>query len=167
MNLIVAVNENWGIGSGNDLLYHIPQDMKFFRSKTKDNVIIIGRKTLESFPNGNPLKNRINIVLSTDKDYKKDDVIVVNSVEQLWDYLKAYQDKEIYLCGGEQIYKLLYNYCDTAYVTKIFDSKNAEKYMQNLDLEENWEIADTSPILEDGGYKFRFLTYKNNSPIKF
>ena len=167
MKLIVAVNENWGIGSDNDLLYHIPEDMKFFRGKTKDNVIIVGRKTLESFPGGNPLKNRTNIVLTTDKNYKKDDVIVVNSKEELFLELKNHKDKEIYLCGGEQIYKLLYSYCDIAYVTKIEDNKPAQKYMQNLYNESDWEIIEQSELLEDNGLKFKFVTYKNKSPLAF
>lgn len=167
MKLIVAVNKNWGIGSDNDLLYHIPEDMKFFRSKTKDNVIIVGRKTLESFPEGKPLKNRINIVLTTDKNYKKDDTVIVNSVDELFSKLKDYKDKDIYLCGGEQIYKLLYSYCDIAYVTKIEDKKPAQKYMQNIDNESNWEIIEQSEILEDNGLKFKFVTYKNNAPLEF
>ena len=76
MILIAAVNNNWGIGAENDLLYHIPRDMKFFRGKTKDNIIIVGRKTLESFPNGAPLKYRDNIVLTRDSSYNANGAVI-------------------------------------------------------------------------------------------
>ena len=91
MKLIVAVNNSWGIGKGNDLLYHIPTDMKFFRSKTKDNIIIIGRKTLESFPNSKPLPYRTNIVLTRDKSYVAEDTVICNNSAEIFDYIKNNQ----------------------------------------------------------------------------
>ncbi len=163
MILIAAVNNNWGIGKGNDLLYHISEDMKFFRSKTKDNVIIIGRKTLESFPGGKPLKNRVNIVLTTDKNYKAEDTVICNSVYEVLEKTKDYPDKEIYLCGGEKVYREFLDYCDTALITKVFDDKDAEKFLANLDEAENWDLTDTSEIIEEDGLSFQFCTYKNTS----
>ena len=83
MNIIVAVDKNWAIGKENKLLVSIPADMKFFRSTTTGKVVVMGRKTLESFPNGLPLKNRTNIVLTKDKNYKVKDAIIVHSIEEV------------------------------------------------------------------------------------
>ena len=83
MNMIVAVDKNWGIGNGNKLLVSIPQDMKFFRETTKEKVVAMGRKTLESFPGGQPLKKRVNIVLTTDNSYKVNDAQIVHTVDEM------------------------------------------------------------------------------------
>lgn len=164
MILIAAVNNNWGIGKDNDLLYHIPEDMKFFRSKTKENLIIVGRKTLESFPGGEPLKNRINIVITRNKDYDAKGGIVCTDVKELKNSLKPYTDKEVYICGGEQIYKQFLPYCHTALITKVYDDKACEKYMPNLDEIDNWVLSEKSEDYTDNGLSFCFCTYTNNSP---
>ena len=144
MNLIVAVDRNWGIGCGNKLLVSIPADMKFFRESTTNGVVIMGRKTLESFPNGRPLKNRVNIVISKKKDYQVKDAIVVHDIEEAVNAAKQYQDKEIYVIGGESIYKQMLPYCDVAHVTYIDHEYQADTYFPNLDDLEEWEIAEES-----------------------
>lgn len=101
MNLIVAVDKNWAIGCGNRLLVSIPADMKFFRETTMGKVVVMGRKTLESFPAGQPLKNRTNIVITKDKNYKVKDAVVVTSVEEALEELKKYGEEEIYVIGGK------------------------------------------------------------------
>ena len=139
MILIAAVSKSWGIGKGNDLLYHISRDMKFFREKTKGNIIIIGRKTLESFPNGAPLKYRENIVLTKNADYKAEGAIICNNFSEIAEYInKNGKDKEVYVCGGAEIYRQMLPYCSYAYITKIDDDKPAEKFMPNLDDENGW-----------------------------
>ena len=95
MNLIVAVDSNWAIGKENKLLVSIPQDMKFFRETTKGKVVAMGRKTLESFPGGQPLKNRVNVVLTTDKNYKVKDTVIVHTIEEMVDELKKYDSEDI------------------------------------------------------------------------
>ena len=95
MNLIVAVDKNWAIGKENKLLVSIPQDMKFFRETTMGKVVVMGRKTLESFPGGQPLKQRTNIVLTTDKNYSVKDAIVVHTIDELLEELKKYNDEDI------------------------------------------------------------------------
>ena len=162
MKMIVAVNNNWGIGKDNDLLYHISQDMKFFREKTKGNIIIVGRKTLESFPDSKPLKFRTNVVLTRDKDYSQDDCIILHNLTDLFGYLKSTKD-EVYVCGGEEIYKLLEPYCDVAYVTKINDNKDATKFFPDLDKLSNWEITSESDEYNEDNYSFKFVEYKNNN----
>ena len=117
MKLIVNADKNWGIGKGNELLVHIPSDMKFFRETTTGHIIVMGRKTLESFPNQMPLPKRTNIVLTTNKDYNAHGAIVVGSKEELLSELKEYHSDEIYIIGGESIYNMMLPYCDEAYVT--------------------------------------------------
>ena len=119
MNLIVAVDENWAIGLRNQLLVSIPADMKFFRETTMGKVVVMGRKTLESFPGGQPLKNRTNIVLTKDTSYHVKDAVAVHSVKTLLEEIKKYEEEEIYVIGGDSVYKLLLPYCKIAYVTKI------------------------------------------------
>lgn len=163
MKLIVAVNSNWGIGKGNDLLYHLPSDMKFFRSTTKDNIIVIGRKTLESFPNAKPLPYRTNVVLTRDKNYTAEGTVIFNNSEDVLEYAKNNSDRETYICGGEEIYKLFLPYCEEALVTKIEDDCDAEKFMPNLDKDENWELFEKTEPLTENGLSFCFCTYKNKN----
>ena len=119
MNLIVAVDNNWAIGSKNELLIRIPNDHKHFREETTGKVVVLGRKTLETFPQGMPLKNRINIILSKDPNYQVKDAIVVHSIEELLEELKKYDEENIYIIGGESIYRQMLPYCDVAHVTEI------------------------------------------------
>lgn len=149
MNLIAAVDNNWAIGLNNKLLVSIPDDMKFFRQSTTGHVVIMGRKTLESFPGGKPLKDRLNIVLTRDANYQKDGAVIVHSVQELEEYLasedmEGYLDDEIYVIGGESIYKLLLDKCDTAYITAIDQDYQADAYFPNLDERDDWKLADTS-----------------------
>ena len=160
MNLIVAVDKNWGIGKGNKLLVSIPSDMKFFRETTSGKVVVMGRKTLESFPNGLPLKNRTNIVLTGNPHYKVKDAIVVHTKEQLLDELKQYESKDIYVIGGESIYRMLLDQCDTAYVTKIDYIYEADTYVPNLDELPEWEITKESEEQTYFDLEYRFLTYQ-------
>ena len=117
MNIIVAVDKNWAIGKDNKLLVSIPADMKMFRQETTGKVVVMGRKTLESFPNGLPLKNRTNIVLTGNKDYNVKDAIIVHTVEELLEEIKKYPSEEVYCIGGDSVYKQLLPYCDTAPVS--------------------------------------------------
>lgn len=144
MNVIAAVDANWAIGNKNRLLTSIPADMKFFREKTTGHVVVMGRKTLESFPNGLPLKNRINIVLTANRSYKVKDAIIVHTKEELLEELKKYDSKELYVIGGGSIYEMLLPYCDTAYITKIDHAYAADTYFPNLDQMDEWEMTDVS-----------------------
>lgn len=143
MNIIAAVDKNWAIGKNNKLLVSIPADMKFFRETTKGSVVVMGRKTLESFPQAQPLKNRVNIVITGNKDYKVKDAIVVNSVEDAVEECKKY-DQEVFIIGGESIYRAMLPYCKTAYITKIDQAYEADTYFPNLDRDEEWELTGIS-----------------------
>ena len=141
MNLIVAVDENWAIGKDNKLLVSIPSDMKFFRETTTGKVVVMGRKTLESFPNGLPLKNRTNIVLTRNRDYQVKDAIVVHSVPELLVKLDKYSSEDVYVIGGDSVYQELLPYCDVAHVTKINHVYAADSWFPNLDETGEWEIT--------------------------
>ena len=144
MNAIAAVDANWAIGNKNRLLTSIPADMKFFREKTMGHVVVMGRKNLESFPNGLPLKNRVNIVLTANRSYRVKDAIIVHTKEELLEELKKYDSNELYVIGGGSIYEMLIPYCDTAYITKIDHAYAADTYFPNLDQMDDWEMTEVS-----------------------
>lgn len=160
MNLIVAVDKNWAIGKGNQLLVSIPQDMKFFRETTLGKVVVMGRKTLESFPGGQPLKKRTNIVLTRDKNYKVNDAIIVHTVKELLEELKKYEEEEIYVIGGESIYRQLLPYCNLAHVTKIDHAYEADTYFPNLDEMEDWEVTGVSDEQTYFDLEYEFVRYE-------
>lgn len=161
MNLIAAADKNWGIGYKNKLLVSIPSDMKFFRETTTGKVIVMGRKTLESFPNGMPLKNRTNIVLTSNKDYRVKDAIIVHTLEELHKELEKYNSDDIYVIGGESVYRQLLPYCDTAYITKIDHAFQADTFFPNLDEMENWEMTQVSEEQTCFDLEYMFTKYEN------
>ena len=144
MNIIVNADKNWAIGKNNSLLVRIPADMKYFSQMTEGNIVVMGRKTLESFPGGQPLKNRVNVVLTTDKNYKVKDTVIVHSVEEMVEELKKYDSEDIYVIGGESIYRQLLPYCTKAYVTKIDHAYDADTYFPDLDADPEWEMTKIS-----------------------
>lgn len=160
MNLIVNTAADWGIGFGNELLFHLSGDMKFFKSKTIENVVVMGRKTLDSFPGGKPLPKRVNIVLTNNKDFSRDGVIVCRSLSELTEELKKYDSDRIFVIGGDSVYRLMLPFCDTAFVTKVDALKEADTFMVNLDELPDWEVSEESEIFEEKGFKYKFVTYK-------
>lgn len=160
MNMIVAVDKNWAIGNKNSLLVRIPSDQKFFRETTTGKVVVMGRKTLESFPQGQPLKNRTNIVLTSDKNYKVNGALIVHSIDELLDKLKAYNDEDIFIIGGESIYKQMLPYCNLAHVTKINYAYAADTYFPNLDEMEDWELTGESDENTYFDLEFTFARYE-------
>ena len=160
MNCIVAVDENWAIGYKNELLVRIPADQKFFRQETTGKVVVLGRKTLETFPQGRPLPNRTNIIVSTKQDYQVKDAIVVHSIEELLEELKKYDTQDVYIIGGDSIYKQMLPYCDTAHVTKIDHAYEADTYFPNLDEMEEWEITADSDEQVYFDLTYHFLKYE-------
>lgn len=158
--MIVAVDKNWGIGKNNDLLVSIPADMKMFRTETSGKVVVMGRKTLESFPGGLPLKNRTNIVLSGNPDYQVKGAIVVHSLQELLEEIKKYPKDQVYCIGGDSVYKMLLPYCDTAQVTKIDFAYEADRYFPNLDEMPQWQVAAESEEQTYFDLEYRFVRYE-------
>lgn len=163
MNIIVAVDENWGIGYKGNLLERISEDMKFFKEKTINKIVVMGRVTFESLPNKKPLPMRENIVLSKNKEYFNQEIEIVNGIDELFEKIKNLDTENIFIIGGEKIYKMLYEYCSKAYVTKIYNKYESDAKMENLDEKPNWEIIEKSEIKQNkNGISFQFITYKNN-----
>lgn len=144
MNLIVAVDENWAIGNKGELLVRIPNDQKMFRNHTVGKVIVLGRKTMDTFPQGRPLPKRTNIILSRNPEYEVKDAVVVHSVDALLKEVQEYPSEDVYIIGGDSIYRQLLPYCDTAYVTWIEESYEADSYFPNLDKDPEWEMTEES-----------------------
>ncbi len=163
MNIIAAVDKNWAIGNKGDLLVKIPADMKFFRETTTGKVVVMGRKTLESFPGGQPLRNRTNIVLSHNQNYQKSGAIVLHSMEELWDELKKYPSEDIFVVGGAGIYEQLLEHCDVAYVTKIDYAFDADVYFPNLDEKPEWHVSVGSE--EQTYFDLEYYFYKYEKKI--
>ncbi len=163
MNLIVAVDENWAIGNKNELLVRIPNDHKMFQQETTGKVVVLGRKTIETFPGGRPLKNRTNIILSSQKNYQVEGAVTVHSIEELLEECKKYPDEEIYIIGGESVYRQMLPYCDTAHVTKIDRVYDADAYCPNLDKDEAWEITADSEEQVYFDVTYHFVKYERKS----
>ena len=144
MNMIVAVDRNWAIGMGNRLLVQIPADQRFFRQQTTGGAIIMGRNTLESFPSGQPLKNRRNIVITKNPDYRKEGAVIVHSVEEAVRAAADLPAEKVWVIGGESIYRQMLDYCDTVHVTKIDYVYQADRFFPNLDERPEWRLAADS-----------------------
>ena len=160
MKLIAAADRNWGIGKGGRLLVSIPEDMKYFRNTTLGNVIVMGRRTLESFPGGKPLPDRTNIVLTANPDYRVRGAVVVHSLDELAEALEPYDTSEVYVIGGEQVYRQLYQQCDTAYITRIDFAYEADAYFPDLDKDATWEFAGESDEQTYFNLTYTFCTYR-------
>lgn len=160
MKLIVAVDNKWGIGRDGKLLFNIPSDMKYFKEKTTGKTVIMGRKTLQSFPNGKPLPNRRNIVLSRQTNLTSyDNLTVINSFDELFKIVDINHSEDVFLIGGAEIYNSLLNYCDQLYITKVEADGQADTFLTNIDEHPDYVCSLLGDIKEENGYKFRFTVY--------
>lgn len=158
--LIASADKNWGIGKDNKLLKRIPEDLKRFSALTKGNVIVVGRKTLESFKNKKPLPQRINIVMTRDKNYSCEGAIIVHSIDQLEKELNKYVGK-VYVCGGANIYDQLLPHCQEALITQINDIYEADSFLVNLENAQEWIRTDIGEWQESRvGVSFRYVDYR-------
>ena len=142
MEFIVAVDENWGIGKDGGMLDHLPKDLAFFKKKTSGHVIVMGRKTLESFPGSRPLPNRVNIVVTSQSDYKAaDGVVLVHSLAELAQLLKIMDREDVFLVGGATLYATLKDYCSGGYVTHIGHAYDGvQAFFPDLAAETHWQL---------------------------
>lgn len=160
MNVIAAVDNHWAIGYQGSLLVRIPSDQKMFREMTEGKVIVMGRKTLETFPQKQPLKNRINIVLSRNAEFAVKGALVVHSIKELMEELKKYDEEDIFVVGGSSVYEQLLPYCDTAHITKIDYAYQADAYFPNLDAMPEWELTADSDEQTYFDLEYYFLKYQ-------
>ncbi len=163
MNLIAAADRTWGIGRNGDLLTRISRDMRYFSEMTTGHVIVMGRKTLESFPGGRPLPGRTNIVLTRDPDYNGKGAVVVHDMKELGKVIST-MDDEIFVAGGGSIYRELLPFCSCAYITQIDREFEADTYMPDLDREPGWIRTREGEWQEENGIRFRFNEYENRNP---
>lgn len=161
MNLIAAVDRNWAIGRNGKLLVSIPQDMVYFRQMTTGKVVIMGRKTLESFPKKKPLRNRAeNIVITRQTDYQAEGATVVHSVEEALNAAARYDTRDVFVIGGGEVYRSLLPYCDTAYITKIDFAYDADTRLPDLDHDPEWEKVRATDELTYFDLVYEFDTYR-------
>lgn len=161
MKVIVAVDLNWGIGYKGSLLQRIPGDMKFFKQMTLGKIVIMGRETFESLPGKEPLKDRVNIVLSKNECFNNTGVIACSSIDELFCQLKEYNSDDIFVIGGESIYTQLLPYCTEAYVTKIENKYIADKYFTDLDRSKTWKLVSESDPQTYKDIQYKFVKYVN------
>ena len=166
MRAIVAVDKKWGIGKKNDLLFILPADMKYFRETTLNKVVVMGSNTLKSFPGGKPLKNRTNVVLFPGGE-KRDDCLVVESLQEIKQVIKDYNPDDVFIIGGAMFYKTMIPYCSEVLVTKVDADGGAEVFYENLDELPNWSCVSESETVETNGYNVRFTVYKNSDIKEF
>ena len=162
MNAIVAVDEKWGIGRDNDMLFSIPDDMKYFRKTTLDSLVVYGRNNLLSFPGGKPLPKRRNVILSTSLE-PSEEYEVVRNLDELFELLRGEKERKIFVIGGAMVYEELLPYCRNAYVTKMFRDFDGEKFFPNLDELPEWEMKDEGEHLDYEGLGYCFTRYENSS----
>ena len=160
MNLIAAVDRNWAIGYKNELLVRIPEDQKWFRETTTGKAVIMGRKTLESFPNKSPLKNRLNVVITSDMNYSVPGAVVVHSIDEAVEAVRDYADNDVYVIGGESIYRQMLPLCSTAHITKVDYAYQADAHFPDLDKEEGWKITETSDERTYFDIIYEFVKYE-------
>jgi dihydrofolate reductase len=157
MKIILAVDENRGIGKGNEMLFHLSTDLKHFKEETIHNIVIMGRNTYESMGSG--LTDRENIVLSRNTDYRLDDAKVFNDYKEVLSFVEN-SPKETYVIGGSQIVDVFLPFCNEAIITKIYESRDADTYLHNFDKDNNFEIINKSGINKENGIKFEYITYR-------
>ena len=163
MNLIVAVDDNYGIGCANGLIYSIKKDMQHFKELTLNKVVVMGSKTFYSLPGKKALAGRVNIVLTSREDFNEPNTIAAHSLTELNNLIKNFDGNDIFVIGGASIYNQLMPYCKFAYITKIEGSKTADTYMNNLDRLDNWKIQEASEPQQENGQTFTFCLYENTN----
>jgi dihydrofolate reductase len=161
---ILNCDKEYGIGKKNGLLFDLKEDMRYFRKTTLNHVVAMGENTLLSFPNQKPLKNRTNIVLSSDFTHNYEDVINVHDFQQFLNVVDNYSKREdVYIIGGASMYRQMLPYVDYVYLTKVDAVGHAEVFFVNIDEDENFEVVSESDPVQDGDYTIKFVVYKNKN----
>ena len=164
---ILCVDNKWGIGKRNGLLFSLSKDMKFFRETTKGHVVALGENTLLSFPNSKPLKNREHIVLSQDETHNYEGVDNVHDFNEfLARIAKKATNEDVYIIGGASIYRQTLPYVNKVLLTKVDAGGEAELFFPNLDEDPSFVLEKESEPEEDNGYMIKFCTYINKNPKK-
>jgi dihydrofolate reductase len=160
MNVIVAADEAWAIGKDGDQLCYIPADLKRFQALTTGHPVLVGRKTLATFPGGRPLKNRRNLILSRDPNFAPQGGEVYASLEEAL----AQAPADTFVIGGEEIYRQTQPLWTRAYVTKLHTTFPADRFFPDLDRDESWQVVSTEGPFSHEGLTYSYVIYerKNN-----
>ena len=162
MNCIVVVDQNWAIGCEGGLLFSLPTDMKRFRSLTIDGTVILGRKTLDSFPGGRPLPRRRNIVITRKVDFDREGCEIVPSPQAALEAAAGTEEEQLWVIGGGSVYTALLPKCKRAFVTRVdAAAPEADTFFPNLDKLPGWEVESVSEPVEENGVTYRFVDYIN------
>lgn len=164
MKAIAAVASHWGIGAHNDLLFHIPEDLRFFRRNTAGGTVILGRKNLESFPGARPLPNRRHLLLTRQEAFCPEGVEVFHSLPELLDVVRELPPDSVWVIGGGEIYRALLPYCDEALITHVDAAPEADVFFPDLTRTPGWELAEVSDVMQSGDLSYTFCRYRNHSP---
>lgn len=161
--LIASADRNWGLGRDNKLLMRIPEDLKRFSDLTRGNLIIIGRKTLESFKDKKPLPDRIHVVLTRDKSYTCRGAVIVHDLDELAAAIKGFEGK-VYVCGGESLYRQLLPCCGKALITRMDASFEADTFLADLDHAPDWtKTCEGEWQQSRAGVRFRYVDYERSN----
>lgn len=164
MKLIVAVDEQWGIGKNGDLLLSIPDDMQYYRATTRGKVVVMGYTTLLSLPNSKPAPARLNLVLADIPGLKISGAVVCGSMEQLYRLIGCFEPDDVFDVGGGSMYRQLLPYCCAAHITKMRFNGEADTAIPNLDELPDWSVDSESEVKEHDGVRYSFVVYRNASP---
>ena len=162
MKAILSADMNWGIGYKGKLLQRVPEDMRFFAEMTKGRIVVMGRETLESLPGQQPLKDRVNIVLTRSGNLNSNEIIICRSLEELFERLKDFSIDDVYVIGGESVYTQLLPYCSEAYVTRFEKEFEDDRHFPDLDHMDDWMLVSESAESSYKGMSFKYLRYVNN-----
>lgn len=154
--IVVAIAENNVIGKDNQLIWHLPADLRHFKQKTMGHPMIMGRKTFESI--GKPLPGRTTIIVTRQEDYKAEGCIVVNSVEEAIAKGKELDSEQVSIVGGAEIYKQALPYVDTLYLTEVHHTFDGDAYLMELNYED-WQEVSTESHDPDEKNKYAY-TFK-------
>lgn len=161
MNLIVAVDERWGIGREGNLLASLPGDMAYFKEMTMDKVVVMGRKTLESLPGKRGLPHRVNYVITRNAEFNAERCVVLHDDEEISCALGKHDADDIFIIGGESIYRKFYKECKECYVTKIDADLGADRFMPDLDADSDFRLVRQGRLNSENGIDYRFCVYRN------
>ncbi len=162
MNCIVVADRNWAIGCDGGLLFSLPTDMKRFRALTLGGTVILGRKTLDSFPGGRPLPQRRNIVITHNVDFDRQGVEIVSSPQAALEAAADVPPEKLWVIGGSSVYTALLSRCSRVYLTKVdAAAPEADTFFPNLDKLPGWQVEATSEPVEENGVTYRFIDYVN------
>ena len=164
MNAIAAVSPSWGIGKAGGLLFHIKADMQRFRAMTTGGTVLMGRRTLDSLPGGNPLPHRRNIVLTRDAAFHREGVETAHSVEEALELVRGEDPEKVWVIGGGEIYAALLPYCSRCAITRVYEERESDAFFPNLDAMPEWRVFRSEAILLEGDTAYQFMEYIRREP---